>query len=192
MNAPFPQWDTDLFLFLNGLHADWLDPIMKFISGNFTFIPVYAVALFFFYKREGKAKLLFALLGVALCILLADRISSGLLKSLFERYRPSREPALEGLVHLVDGYRGGRFGFVSSHAANHFSFAVFSLLLVRRKVYTWFILLLALIISYSRIYLGVHYPLDIICGGLLGAGIGWTVCILYKKSLAWWEKRSTV
>jgi undecaprenyl-diphosphatase len=175
----FPQWDTDLFLFLNGLHCSWLDNIMWWISGGFTFIPLYILIVVLLSIREGKRKAIFIVLGVTLCILLADRISSGLIKPAFERLRPSREPSLAGLVHILRGYTGGRYGFVSSHAANHFAFAVFSYLIVRRRRYSIAIVALACIISYSRIYLGVHYPLDVICGAVLGIAIGVGVYKLY-------------
>jgi undecaprenyl-diphosphatase len=121
-------------------------------------------------------------LGLALCVLLADRISSGFFKPFVARLRPTH--ALGEAVHIVRDYRGGRYGFVSSHAANMFAVAVYSLLVVRRTYFTVFMLLFALFVSYTRIYLGVHYPLDIICGGLLGAGIGWGVAALYRLGTA--------
>ncbi|MDR1023651.1 MAG: phosphatase PAP2 family protein [Prevotellaceae bacterium] len=174
----FPAWDTDLFLFLNGLHSDFFDTIMWYATATRTWIPLYLLILFLMYKKLGWRHFLLMLLGLTLCVLLADRISSGFLKPLFARLRPTH--ALGDVVHVVREYRGGRHGFVSSHAANLFAIAVYSLLIVRRKYFTVFMLLFALFVSYTRIYLGVHYPLDIICGGLLGAGIGWSVAALYK------------
>jgi undecaprenyl-diphosphatase len=176
------SWDTEVFLFLNGLHCEMLDPVMWWISGNFTFIPLYIVIVILVCIRSGKRKALFIALGVILCIVLADRISSGLIKPAVERLRPSHEPQLEGLVHILREYRGGRYGFLSSHAANHFVFAVYSLLLVRRRWYTVAVIALASIISYSRIYLGVHYPLDVLCGAALGALIGFGVHRLYRTA----------
>ncbi|MDR3188342.1 MAG: phosphatase PAP2 family protein [Prevotellaceae bacterium] len=174
----FPAWDTDLFLFLNGLHSDFFDTLMWYASAKWTWVPLYVLILFLLYRRLGWRHFLLMLLGLALCVLLADRISSGFFKPLFERLRPTH--ALGDVVHTVRGYRGGRCGFVSSHAANMFAIAVYSLLLMRRRHFTVFMLVFALFVSYSRIYLGVHYPLDIICGGLLGAGIGWGVAALYR------------
>jgi undecaprenyl-diphosphatase len=168
----FPQWDTDLFLLLNGLHCPIMDSVMWFISHGLTFIPLYALVLFWLCKDAGGRKAVLIVLGAVLCIVLADRISSGLIKPAVERLRPTHEPTLTGLVHIVRGYEGGRYGFVSSHATNHFAFAVFSLLLMRRKWYGFGIVGLAGAISYSRIYLGVHYPLDVLCGGVLGVAIG--------------------
>jgi undecaprenyl-diphosphatase len=185
----FPQWDTDLFLFLNGLHADWLDPIMFFISGNFNWVPLYIIIAIFFYRKYGGTRTLFLIAGIALCVLFADRISAGFFKPVFERLRPSREPAIEGLVHTINGYKGGLFGFVSSHAANNFAIIVFTLLVIRNKYYTIGMLFLACLISYSRIYLGVHYPLDIICGTLLGVAVGIGVYYLHQFALRKWMER---
>jgi undecaprenyl-diphosphatase len=181
----FPQWDTDLFLLLNGLHCSAMDTLMWWISGNFTFVPLYVVVLFLLCWKQPPLKCLFIVLGVVLCIVLADRISSGLLKPAFHRLRPSHEPSIAGVVHILHGKAGGLYGFVSSHAANHFAFALYSLLLVRRRWYSIGIVVIAALIGYSRIYLGVHYPLDVLCGGVLGAGIGLGVyklyCLLYRQ-----------
>jgi undecaprenyl-diphosphatase len=171
----FPQWDTDIFLFLNGLHCPWMDTVMWWISGQYTFIPLYLLITVLMCIKAGKQKALFIALGVMLCIVLADRISSGIFKPVFERLRPSREPNLEGLVHTLRGYTGGRYGFLSSHAANHFAFAVFSLLIVQRKRYSITLVTLACTVAYSRVYIGVHYPLDVLCGAALGVGIGFGV-----------------
>jgi len=114
-------------------------------------------------------------------VLLCDQISSSVFKEGFERLRPSHEPALEGIVDLVNGKKGGKFSFVSGHATNSFGLAVFSLLLFRFRWYTFFILFWAGLNSYSRIYMGLHYPGDILGGLILGAFIGWFVYWLYKK-----------
>ncbi|MDR0565627.1 MAG: phosphatase PAP2 family protein [Prevotellaceae bacterium] len=174
----FPAWDADLFLFLNSLHSDFFDTLMWYASATRTWIPLYLLMLFWMYRQLGWRRFLLVVLGLALCVLLADRISSGFFKPFVARLRPTH--ALGDAVHVVRDYRGGRYGFVSSHAANMFAIAVYSLLVVRRKYFTVFILLFALFVSYTRIYLGVHYPLDIICGGLLGAAIGWCVAALYR------------
>lgn len=159
--------DTNLFLFLNGLHTPFFDDFMFAFSGKWIWIPFYASLLFVMIRRWRKESL-WIIPALVLCILLADQISSGLIKNWVQRPRPSREPALEGLVHIVNGYRGGRFGFVSSHAANAFGLALFSSLLFRNRLYTWILFLWAMVTAYSRIYLGVHYPGDILGGTIVG------------------------
>jgi len=177
------QLDTHLFLFLNGLHTQWLDPLMWIISGKLIWIPLYLVLLFFLIKQYGK-QVWIPLLGVALLILLADQTASGLLKEAVQRLRPSRNPSLEGLVHIVNNYRGGKYGFVSSHASNSFAIAVFFSLIFRYRPVSILLICWAIIVSYSRIYLGVHYPGDVICGALIGCG--WAV-IVYSGVI--WTKR---
>lgn len=174
------QLDTNLLLFFNGQHSPFWDRFFWLFSSTVIWLPLYASLLFAIFKAHGWRGL-WTLLAIALVITLCDQIASGLLKPLFERPRPSREPALEGLIHLVNSYRGGRFGFVSSHASNSFGLALFTSLLFRKPGYVFFIFMWALLNSYSRIYLGVHYPGDIVGGmlvGLLSAGL---VYFLYKR-----------
>jgi undecaprenyl-diphosphatase len=159
-------WDRNLFLFLNGLNSSFFDGFMWLVSSKIIYVPV-LLAILIVILKDKRREFLFILLGLILTIVLCDQIS-GLFKSGFERWRPSREPMLEGLVHTVNGYLGGKYGFVSAHAANSFGFALFSSLIFRFKPYTIVIFSWALINAYSRIYLGVHYPLDIICGAILG------------------------
>ena len=171
--------DHQLFLILNSLNSPFWDNIMYAISGKIIWIPLYTVIMIFLaikYKKKFLVILLFIILGVTL----ADQSSVHLFKNLFHRLRPCHEPSLEGLVHLVKGECGGLYSFVSSHAANSFNIALLSLMLIKKKWYTISIILWASIIGYSRIYLGVHYPGDVIFGSLLGAMIGWSVYKLYE------------
>ncbi|HPF92661.1 MAG TPA: phosphatase PAP2 family protein [Tenuifilaceae bacterium] len=170
--------DTQLFLFLNGLHTPFLDPIMVFFSGKITWVPLYLIIIFFMYKQFGW-RLLWPLLGVALVVVLADQTSVHLFKNVFERLRPCHNPDIKEMVHLAASRCGGKFGFVSSHAANTFGVATFLALLFKRRWFTVSILLWAAIVSYSRIYLGVHYPGDVLAGGLLGYICGIAVWNLY-------------
>ncbi len=170
--------DTQLFLFLNGLHTPFLDPIMVFFSGKITWLPLYLIIIFFMYKQFGW-RLLWPLLGVALVVVLADQTSVHLFKNVFERLRPCHNPDIKEMVHLAASRCGGKFGFVSSHAANTFGVATFLALLFKRRWFTVSILLWAAIVSYSRIYLGVHYPGDVLSGGLLGYICGIAVWNLY-------------
>jgi undecaprenyl-diphosphatase len=171
--------DTKLFLFLNGLHSPFWDTVMWWISDKEFWYPFYAIliiAMAWRYKWNAVVTVLF----IALTITLADQISVKGFKFVFERLRPSHNPELEGMIHHVKGYKGGLYGFVSSHAANTFALAAFTTRLFRNRKYTWFIFIWAAVVSYSRIYLGVHYPLDIIGGALLGMVLGYLVFYLYS------------
>ena len=119
------EYDKDLLQFLNGYHTPWLDPVMLILTETITWLPLYLFLLYLVIK-EYKKESWMILLGVALTILLADQITASIMKPYFARLRPSREPTLEGLVHLVQGYTGGQYGFASSHAANSFGVQLFS------------------------------------------------------------------
>jgi undecaprenyl-diphosphatase len=151
---------------------------MHAISGKVIWVPLY-LAILIFLGIKYKRKFLVILLFIILAATLADQISV-LFKNNFQRLRPCHEPSLEGLIHLVNGECGGKFGFVSSHATNSFNVALISLLFIKKRWYTIGIILWALVVGYSRIYLGVHYPGDVICGSLLGALIGWSIYRLYE------------
>jgi len=170
--------DQQLFLFLNSLHSPICDTVMHAISGKIIWIPLY-LAILIFMGIKYKRKFLVILLFIILAVTLADQ-ASVLFKNIVQRLRPCHEPSLEGLIHLVNGECGGKFGFVSSHAANSFNVALLSLLFIKKRWYTISIILWASVVGYSRIYLGVHYPGDVICGSLLGALIGWSIYKLYE------------
>ena len=165
--------DQNIFLFLNGLHSSWADVFFYWVSDRFIWIPFYAV-LAFFMIRKWRKKSIPIFIALLICIVLTDQ-SCNLIKHSVQRPRPSHDPVLSEQVHLVakpDGtlYKGGPYGFPSSHAANSMALALFVIFYVAEKR-KWLIigmLLWVLLLCYSRIYLGVHYPSDILVGWIIG------------------------
>ena len=174
------QLDQQLFLFLNSANSPFWDKVMFILSMKVVWAPLYLVILIYLgkkYKRKFRIIILFVILAVAL----TDQTAL-IIKYSFDRLRPCHEPSLQGLVHMVKGECGGKFGFVSSHAANSFNVALLSLMLIKKRWYSVSIIFWAAIVSYSRIYLGVHYPGDVLFGAILGALIGWSVYMMYRRT----------
>jgi undecaprenyl-diphosphatase len=174
--------DQQLFLWLNALRAPWLDPAMSWITARESWYPLYGliiVLLLWKYRLRGLWMVLFIFAAVGL----SDFWASGICKDLFKQLRPCHEPALQGMAQLLPAGCGGKYGFMSSHAANTFALAM-SLWLLLKRQYAWIGLFFiwAAVVAYSRIYAGVHYPGDIIAGAGSGALIAWG---LYKAALRW-------
>ncbi len=171
--------ERGLFFALNGSDSVFLDNIMWTFTGRYVWILLFLFLIFmFFHKVSAKEGILATLMFVVLFVL-CDQVSSSLIKPLFERLRPTHHPDFGNLVDTVNGYRGGRYGFVSGHATNSFGLAVFLSLLFRNRWVTVPVLVWAVINSYSRIYLGVHFISDIIGGAIVGWLIGLLVYELY-------------
>ncbi len=171
--------DKSIFLFLNGIHSPFWDNMMYWISGDTSWLFLYIILLIALAIKY-RWRMIFVVLAVALVITASDQFSVHFFKEVFMRLRPCHDPEISGLVHIVNDHCGGKFGFVSSHAANTFALAMLTSGLFKNKYFTWFIFAWATIVSYSRIYLGVHYPGDIIGGALLGIFLGWVVFLLYQ------------
>ena len=171
------RFDQQLFLFINSSNSPFFDQVMHAISGRLIWVPLY-LAILIYLGVKYKRKFLVIVIFIILAATLADQ-SSVFVKNIVLRLRPCHEPSLMGIVHLVNGECGGVYGFVSSHATNSFDVALLSLMFIRKRWYTISIIIWASVIGYSRIYLGVHYPGDVICGSILGALIGWSVYSLY-------------
>ena len=174
------QLDQDLFLYLNGIHNSFWDKVMYQVSGRFIWAPLYLFIIFLFIQKF-KAKSFIPILGAILLIVLSDQLSVHLFKNVFERLRPCRAPEIKNMVHLVRDHCGGLYGFISSHAANTFALAVFSSLLLRKRLFSFGIFVWAAWVSYSRIYLGVHYPGDVIVGALFGVLLGVLLYLSIKR-----------
>jgi undecaprenyl-diphosphatase len=175
----FPAWDADLFRFINEAHQPWLDGPMEIISGKLTWIPLYALLIYYLYKQLKQA-VWKAIVYLLTTVLFADQISSSLLKPLFKRLRPCHVEEFQSWIHLPDGC-GGMYGFCSSHAANAFAVAIGFYLLTKNKRMGVALMIWAGVVSYSRIYLGAHYPLDVITGALVGAVGAWLLFTFYLR-----------
>ncbi len=167
------KYDTDLFLFLNNLGSESWDGLWKLITNKLTFIPLYALLLFLVYKNFGVKGMLIIIVCVILMITSADQLAN-LFKHGIQRPRPCREEELQSLMRFVVE-RCGRYGYFSGHAVNSMATAVFMGLLFKSKYYylSFILLFWAFLVGYSRIYVGVHYPLDVITGMFFGGILGW-------------------
>lgn len=182
--------DTSLTLFFNQMGQPWLDPIVMLLTKPLTWVPFYAFLLLVLILRVkyiGLGKwdrfktIILILIGAALCILVADQVASHLCKPLFQRLRPTHEPSLDGIVRIVQDYRGGLYSFFSSHAANTCALAVYFSLIIRRRPITVLLILFVAINCWTRLYLGAHYVSDILVGLIFGALVGYLVALLVSK-----------
>ena len=180
------NWDKSLLLHLNGMHTDFWDIVMFQMSNKFIWLPLY-VFLLYLVIRDYRLRTIDVLISIALLITISDFSSVHLFKEIFQRLRPCHDSEIKPLLHLVYNECGGLYSFVSSHAANTFALTFFLITVMGKKVkyLTAGMVVWASIVSYSRIYLGAHYPLDVLCGAVLGIATG----TLLGKLFMWYYSK---
>lgn len=166
------EMDKAALLAVNGWCSGFQDAFWWMVSAKWSSL-LLVLSLLWILLRKNRRHALLVLVMVLLAVLLADQLSSGLIKHLVERLRPTHDPSLENAVHVINGYRGGLYGFVSSHAANFFAVSTFISLVMRYRLVMFSMFSWSLLQCYSRMYLGVHYPGDILGGITVGVLAGW-------------------
>lgn len=174
--------DREVLTFLNGSDSLFLDSLMSTLTSGLTWVPLY-LALFYLVVKNNETmqQIFLVVVSVAACVALADIMADLVMKPFVARWRPCNDPAFKDAVDVVGNMRGGDYGFFSAHAANTMSLAMFFSLLVRNKTFSWMMMGWSLLNCYTRMYLGLHYPGDILCGLLWGALIGSVVYFVYLK-----------
>ncbi|MBQ8096699.1 MAG: phosphatase PAP2 family protein [Prevotella sp.] len=174
--------DKQWLLALNGSDSAFLDSLVKTLTTATTWIPLYIALIYIVIKNSDNMKRVLLIVGCAvLCVILAGSIDDLIVKPLVGRWRPTRDPEIGIGVDIVNGYRGGRFGFFSAHASNTFSIAIFLTLVIRSRLLGIALVLWSLLNCWTRVYLGVHYPGDILVGLLWGGFVGTLVWYLYTQ-----------
>ena len=181
------QLDTQIFLCFNGMHNAFWDYFMMIYSSRFVWIPFYVSFLYVMFKNYSAKSAITTLIAIICIILLCDQTSSSLLKPMVERMRPSNiDNPISPLVHIVSDYRGGKYGFPSSHAANAWGLVFFSIFLTHNKKLACYLLTWAVLMAYSRIYLGLHYPGDLLVGVIIGLVYAWAI---YKLLMSFYREQ---
>lgn len=178
------QLDKEWLLAINtGCKSAWLDVVCPFMRKQSNWYVLYAVLLYICYRKWNR-QALWIVLGATFLVLVSDQLSANLIKNTVQRIRPCNEPSLNGIIYNIVGCGKG-YSFISAHATNHFAIAVFFSVLFQ-PTYKWFALIAlvwAALIAFSQVYVGVHYPLDVICGALLGSGLGYIAARIINPKL---------
>jgi undecaprenyl-diphosphatase len=182
MISSLEMWDRDLLMKINSLHSEWLDIAMWWFSEIYIFLPLVFLLLYFYHRRYQVRNTAAVLLCCAITIAFTD-LSSNSIKHVVKRYRPTHNLEIKDNLHLVNDYRGGKYGFFSSHAANTVGITTFLFLAaswIRRRTRFLFFSI-PLLIIYSRIYIGAHYPSDVFVGTIDGIIFGYIGFIIFRK-----------
>lgn len=175
--------DDQAFLLLNGPHSEFFDDFMKTFTGRFVWVPMYLAIAFMMFRVSHTRKFILYIAFAAIAVTITDQLCGSVIRPAVERFRPSNlMNEISQFAYIVDGYRGGSYGFPSCHAANSFALAVFAAMMVRRRGFTIFLLGWAALNCYTRLYLGVHYPGDLLVGAIIGSATG-CLCFLTAKRL---------
>ena len=173
-------YERDAFFALNGSDCAFLDRFMWLFTGKAVWLPLaFFILLVLIYKKNWRESVLI-LLAIVLVVTLCDQFASHICKPYFTRFRPTHHPDFMNEVKTVFDYRGGRYGFISSHAANAFGFATLMTFILRDRFFTFTIFLWAVLTAYTRVYLGVHFISDIVPGAISGVFFGYVVYRLYQ------------
>ena len=174
--------DKQLLLAVNGSDSLYLDRVARKLTNAFTWVPFYVSLFYLVLKNNDNFRKILLILGAAgLCVLLAGTVDDVIVKPTVARWRPTHDPEIGSLVDIVDGYRGGRYGFFSAHAANTFSLAILFCWMIRSRLLSVAIVIWSLTNCWTRLYLGVHYPGDILVGLTWGAIVGTFVYFLFYR-----------
>ncbi len=183
------QIDNNLIISINQLHSPFWDYFMSAFSGKWIWTPMYATIVYLLFKNLDYRKAILVAIAIIIAVACADIICARAIRPFAERLRPANlQNPISGFIHVVNDYRGGTYGFPSCHAANSFALAILTSLLFRKRLFTASILLWAVINSYSRMYLGVHYPGDLIVGALIGSALA---MVVYFATTHWTSIRTT-
>ncbi|MBQ7360909.1 MAG: phosphatase PAP2 family protein [Bacteroidaceae bacterium] len=174
------DFDKHLLLAMNGSDSLFWDGVMSVYTTTVVWIPFALALIYLLIRNNSLMNFVVLLFMLTLVMVITDGITSTICKPLFARFRPTHDPEIMYLVDVVNNYRAYKYGFMSSHAANSFGIAVFVMLLVKNKLLSFSVIIWALINCYSRIYLGVHYPGDILCGIVVGILSGLFVYRIYS------------
>ena len=174
------QFERDIFFFLNGSESTLLDNFFYIFTNKWTWLILYLCFLWVFIYKKNWKEIVCVILAISLLFFFTEHISSGFFKPFFHRFRPTHHPDFMDQVDIVYNYRGGLYGFISSHAANSFGFATFCALIFRNKLFSCTFFLFAFLNAYSRIYIGVHFISDIIVGAFVGMVIAIFIYLLYN------------